>query len=71
MDTIGQYLDRIEAQICRDGFMTHTLRRHLHALGRMSADHATGRRIDDLVARYNMPYAIPRDAIMGPVAGNA
>jgi len=62
MDRIAQYLDGVEAQIRRDGFMTHTLRRHLHQLSRVTADAEAGRRINDLVARFNMPYALPEAA---------
>lgn len=70
MDAIATYLDRIETQLCRDGFMTHTLRRHLDDLGRIVEDDVTGRRIDRLVARYNMPYSgsgLPNE----PVAAHA
>lgn len=61
MDAIRTYIDGIEAQVSRDGFMTHALRRHLHQLGRLSADIETGRRIDRLVARYNLRYAFQGD----------
>lgn len=67
MDAIRTYIDGIEAQVSRDGFMTHALRRHLHHVGRLAPDAETGRRIERLVARYNLRYAIPG----GPaVAGN-
>ncbi|WP_119679025.1 hypothetical protein [Indioceanicola profundi] len=67
MDAITHYLDRIEAQVCRDGFMTHSLRRHLDDLGRVAPDDETGRRIEHLVARYNVPYAERADMDDSPV----
>lgn len=71
MNMIAHYLDSIEAQVCRDGFMTHTMRRHLSVLGRVAADDETGQRIERLVARYNMPYVGGGDLALRPVAGNA
>lgn len=71
MTSIAHYLDRIEAQVCRDGFMTHTMRRHLDDLELLSADDATGRRIQELVARYNMPFTGPGRLELREAAGTA
>lgn len=61
MDAIRTYIDGIEAQVARDGFMTHALRRHLHHVVRLAPDLETGRRIERLVARYNLRYALQGD----------
>jgi len=57
MEAIRAYLDGIEMQLCRDGFMTNALHRHLSYLGQISDDSETEQRIDRLIARYHRPYA--------------
>ncbi len=57
------YIDEIEQQICRDGFMTNAMRRNVESLQgalTLSGEGATtGRRLKDLVRRYNQPYVMP------------
>ncbi|HYE48213.1 MAG TPA: hypothetical protein VEB20_01385 [Azospirillaceae bacterium] len=57
MTNMSSYLDRVEAQVCRDGFMTNVMRRHLDGLVRMAPDAENGRRIKKLIARFHRPYA--------------
>ena len=57
------YVEEIEQQICRDGFMTNAMRRNVEclqdALTLSGESNSTNRRLKDLVRRYHQPYAVP------------
>jgi hypothetical protein len=63
MRDLNSYIDHVENQVCRDGFMTNVMRRHLEGMLLLAPDAESARRVRSLISRFHRPYAVSQRII--------